>query len=1857
MKRHKFILHTIIISLAISLLAVPVHALDYSHLAPSQGVISPTLGKIKYQGIFEQIEQAEIKGALDFSELEEELKMFFVYLSMAHNLSKNEALKIVTDRWKDKTYTKALEDEAKKHGVGIDDIGCRKNKFSPYVHLLRKENFGVTEEIKAFAEFLGITDNPEDGFHKFIDVFINACGADELKNLTREDQLKHMLALFIYESVSSGKVIGLKADNKALTLPEHIEMLLWSICKDMDLDLEEVKIIDIEAHIKGHKAQGYGREIADFDEGEISVFKIDNRTIVHLICSLLDEYFLGLRYSVSHVPRVLGWSGGQYYYEFMEGSEGFGCYYSEVSQDPYAQRGAYEFGKFPDFFLFSHDMADALDSRRDKNVIINKGNLKEYDPPYSESTPYPRTWKLIDFVSFTSDYSELLKFIAEEGESIRSALGESKYELLMIAIKRLTIVGSHGYRRYRFQKLFKLYQGNAIAEIFEEGKFNSIRVLVNGAGIIGKGIVDVLKAMGFDVYVFDSDAEKIKRCVQEYNCKCLNSLDELQKIEFSLIVDAAPAGAGKDNMDNIYRKLPYRPKILFQGGENRDIAQPYVYMSGQGKQVGDALRIENCNFSAMSILFEPLLWQFKGINITNYYQRSKDFGGKETEYQLYHHDEFRDVISALSPELAQNLNRFISYKKDGEIPGYHIHSANISCDNAILTVDKVKEIISKSSNSFRLMILDEELTGDISFTDMIKLLQERYNLSESPLLIVRVMEKDGHVVIEYAVPHRTNVIPDNVTAVCSMLGLEDSISFNKYLKNLSKKRVEMERYIYKCLIYLWTVRNIIESRCRRDLWQIAHIDYRGEIQLTPYINILSDIGDALEKEGWQLPKDKKQRVDAVRGILRKLFEKKNTLDKTIALLKKNISLAVFPYGPEEIREDKRKFIVSDNKHITEEQFLIICRNLAMIIDSLSEWARQNIPEEEIRNKLSNIGELVVENIEFTSHTVRFLLGGCADFIIDIQRGRLIKQKGLTYWPTSSYYSEVAKAKYEDEREGIDMDGEANMGLDCFLSWEGRLSGISDSLHEACSKIFQLKFKDQSLGDMNIMQGFDESPDSADNVDIAPEKYFQPEFLPSGDPCNIHAMLNRWYYAVTGANAFGAVNRRKTLDEEIAQASAKEFFSKLVELEQRGELPKQVVVYEWGAGDGFSMGIFLGKLKELSEEHKTLNFYDRILYVACDFSEKVLADIRSSVFYESHKDKIILRQINALSPPDDLPKALLVRANYLLNSLPKVIVQKEGDSYFELYRRGYLDMGEDETIKGEDGKTYTMTEVKGILEGNDNTSIAAVGKILFKYIKWAEKLMPITNLVYLKYLRSIIMQDGKRVSLDFGPMHCVNNMAGLLEQNGYIEICDAGALNKAEVVKITGKEMKYWGAVYSPVNFDFIGDMCDVEVKGMSQGEFVYNVHGAKVERLLLSSVYTVLEDFEKFKKYFRDNFSYHVNNPIGNPRKVLEVVADMVMKEYGYSEEGLKKFEEILRTANNQYYEFVLKRDQKFVPYRKTQSYIDDYFYSAYLDIMQQRSEILKKQMWLTSSEPDDIPYEERDLYRFQRLLMHWRLEEGVRYGIFKNLQDFTPGLVYVRINPKDTVSNMRYLLNKWLADIYSEVRDFTWIREIEDMLYTSMIEENDLISRDVLLKINKLREDKDIVASLINANDVKGKIVVSLSAIKDYTREQIAEILDKADRSKIVFYSDVSCADLESKASGFSVTRDLSSIDTDAVFLLNDNDMKVLGFDENKVGKKTFISEINSSIFVIPLDNKQELWKFMALGVVLINNNFEISQLSVTFQALLIAAIEEYLEEQGIPATRKKVDSILNTPGISLKVTQELDATQEERLQVLKSV
>lgn len=191
-------------------------------------------------------------------------------------------------------------------------------------------------------------------------------------------------------------------------------------------------ILDSEKPITVARRIGWNNPVYDFEGHDVFCR--------HLASRLLDEYFVKTgRYSRNHIPIPFGSFNGAnagYYYEFIEGSEGFPLvipdedyHQIEVRIDDWNSF----IGSFNSFgFDAGRDIADPIDGRTGKNVIFCGWDMnKVYETGRLHSN-----WRRIDFgtASYSLDFERFAKGLERDRSDLTKVLGDY-YKLVFLTGK------------------------------------------------------------------------------------------------------------------------------------------------------------------------------------------------------------------------------------------------------------------------------------------------------------------------------------------------------------------------------------------------------------------------------------------------------------------------------------------------------------------------------------------------------------------------------------------------------------------------------------------------------------------------------------------------------------------------------------------------------------------------------------------------------------------------------------------------------------------------------------------------------------------------------------------------------------------------------------------------------------------------------------------------------------------------------------------------------------------------------------------------------------------------------------------------------------------------------------------------------------------------------------------------------------------------------------------------------------------------------------------------------------------------------------------------------------------------------
>jgi len=144
------------------------------------------------------------------------------------------------------------------------------------------------------------------------------------------------------------------------------------------------------------------------------------------------------------------------------------------------------------------------------------------------------------------------------------------------------------------------------------------------------------------------------------------------------------------------------------------------------------------------------------------------------------------------------------------------------------------------------------------------------------------------------------------------------------------------------------------------------------------------------------------------------------------------------------------------------------------------------------------------------------------------------------------------------------------------------------------------------------------------------------------------------------------------DPAAVSDAVADFWTLLVELDKRGQLPPEIFALEIGVGPGTRAGLWLDRFKALDEARGT-GYYPRLRFLLADYSMPTLDRAHRAV--EAHRDVVSTIATDALNPMRALSflryKILYVHLTNVYDNLPvDELVRRDGQLYL-VETRAYL----------------------------------------------------------------------------------------------------------------------------------------------------------------------------------------------------------------------------------------------------------------------------------------------------------------------------------------------------------------------------------------------------------------------------------------------------------------------------------------------------------------------------------------------------------------------------------------------------------
>jgi tetratricopeptide (TPR) repeat protein len=320
-----------------------------------------------------------------------------------------------------------------------------------------------------------------------------------------------------------------------------------------------------------------------------------------------------------------------------------------------------------------------------------------------------------------------------------------------------------------------------------------------------------------------------------------------------------------------------------------------------------------------------------------------------------------------------------------------------------------------------------------------------------------------------------------------------------------------------------------------------------------------------------------------------------------------------------------------------------------------------------------------------------------------------------------------------------------------------------------------------------------------------------DFCPLAD--SLEWRLGQSYLRESGTRAFTsdpepvpfAVNN----DGNLSVGAAEVLFAALVAAERAGTLGPDVFVLEVGIGVGLFARFFLDAFRDLcAREGK--DYYDRLCYVAGDYSEKMLLDAARHGVFANHHGRYALRVVDASCPEKALAADPLfgppggrpfhaVFLNYLLDCLPAAVLKVEGDEVCLLCVRTCLARGADLR----ECCDFTVEELVRLAASSDPHGAAALRRAYgllaseYEYRPVEPAAVPCGE-VAVRFARAA----GRRSFVhNYGALRALERLLGLLRDDGFVLVNDYGHVRAEDADDF--QHQRYSQSTFVGVNFPLL----------------------------------------------------------------------------------------------------------------------------------------------------------------------------------------------------------------------------------------------------------------------------------------------------------------------------------------------------------------------------------------------------------------------------------------------------------------------
>ena len=311
------------------------------------------------------------------------------------------------------------------------------------------------------------------------------------------------------------------------------------------------------------------------------------------------------------------------------------------------------------------------------------------------------------------------------------------------------------------------------------------------------------------------------------------------------------------------------------------------------------------------------------------------------------------------------------------------------------------------------------------------------------------------------------------------------------------------------------------------------------------------------------------------------------------------------------------------------------------------------------------------------------------------------------------------------------------------------------------------------------------------IDGQPEGLLIQDYVPLAESLDWKSGQQFWQESGSRAFLGEIVPFKITNDGNLSQKAAKVVFTQLLETDQQGRLEASIRVLELGVGIGLFARYFLDAFRSLCLAQEK-DYYERLIYIATDWSEQMLEDLRRNEVLAPHDGHFKIQSADALLPEFGLTRVgeqfsqsqarcHAIFLNYLLDSLPAAIVRMQGETLEQLYLRPRVP------------REHSNRAV--------SNNPAGESVLDFEYRPVGPDAIPYADLAV-----QFVEQVGGCVVHNYGAMQCLDHAKSLLQEEGLILISDYGDPLFDEASQ-TYRHQRFGGAAVIGVNIPLLKFYC------------------------------------------------------------------------------------------------------------------------------------------------------------------------------------------------------------------------------------------------------------------------------------------------------------------------------------------------------------------------------------------------------------------------------------------------------------------